>query len=244
MKKPKILSDHKQKGRILIPPFTHMLGPMNEISWIKTILPELLWIALIHNSYGDKRAVELITSFTRIVRNLETETTSKWFAAMSHYSSLAASDYKKLLVELDKQGILIPILSAITPLVGWYPECPLAHLFSKKPPRASPRALSELKQLVAGLYNRSSRSSTMVQATAMWLAFDADILKVSPDLSLARFPEVQHYPETDISRKIGASIRAGLNGFFGSQIHYSTTYSWPHYFWNRGLAIDPCELPQ
>ncbi|WP_079538464.1 hypothetical protein [Bradyrhizobium lablabi] len=81
----------------------------------------------------------------------------------------------------------------------------------------------------------------MVQATAVWLAFDADILKVTADLSLARFPEIQDYPDTEISQKIGASIRGGLNMFFGSQIHYANA-PWPDYFWNRGLAIEPCEL--
>jgi hypothetical protein len=81
----------------------------------------------------------------------------------------------------------------------------------------------------------------MVQATAIWLAFDADILKVNSDLSLARFPEIEHYPDTEISQRIGASIRSGLNIFFGSQIHYSDA-PWPSYFWNRGFAIEPCEL--
>jgi hypothetical protein len=77
----------------------------------------------------------------------------------------------------------------------------------------------------------------MVQATAIWLAFDAGIL------SLARFPEIEHYPETELSQKIGASIRDGLNMFFGSQIHYSDA-TWPDHFWNRGLAIEPCEVSQ
>ena len=81
----------------------------------------------------------------------------------------------------------------------------------------------------------------MVQATAIWLAFDADLLKVSADLSLAQFPEIEHYPDTDLSKQIGASIRAGLNVFFRSEMHQADN-KWPDYFWNRGLAIEPCEI--
>lgn len=237
----RILSDHKKRGKVLIPPFTHMLGPMYETSWVRTIFPELLWIALIHNLYGDQKAVELITLLTRSARRIAGETHCNWFAAISHYTVLDAAKFELLQEELNNQKILVPIQNALIPLVSWYPKCPLAVLLKKRNLRASRADLENLKVIVDGLYNRPSRTSVMVQATAMWLAFDADILKVGPDISLARFPEIEHYPATDISRQIGAAIRASLNAFFGSQIHYSSSYSWPDYFWNRGLAIQPCE---
>lgn len=172
---------------------------------------------------------------------MKDETNNRWFAAVSHFSSLEATDFELLRAELDNQKILIPILKALAPLISWYPECPLAPLFKEKKLRISSAALMDIKGTVGNLYNRSMRSSVMVQATAIWLAFDADILKVNPDLSLARFPEIEHYPATDISRRIGGAIRAGLNAFFGSHIHYSSSYAWPDYFWNRGLKIDSCE---
>jgi hypothetical protein len=240
----RVLSDHKQRGKILIPPFTHMLGPMAEISWIKTILPELLWIGLIHNSHGDRRAVEIITLFTRLARSIKADSTNKWFAAMSDYTSLSSADYEQLRGALQQQEALTAILAPLKPLISWYPECPLARLFPEPPQRSLRKSsLAPLKEIIASLYPRSERGPMMVQATATWLAFDANILKVTSDLSLARFPEIEHYPDTDISQKIGSSIRGGLNVFFGSKIHYSDD-TWPDYFWNRGLAIEPCELSQ
>jgi hypothetical protein len=237
-----ILSDHKRQGKILVPPFTHMLGPLHEISWIKTILPELLWVALIHNVHGDRRAVEIITVFSRLVRTIKPSSASKWFAATSQYASLSRVDYAQLRLELQRQQMLTAILAPLEPLISWYPECPLALLFPKPPRRSSQRdTLAPLKEVISSLYGRSERGPMMIQATAIWLAFDAGILKVTSDLSLARFPEIEHYPDTEISQKIGASIRNGLNMFFGSQIHYSDA-AWPGYFWNRGLAIEPCEL--
>jgi hypothetical protein len=52
MTREKILQDHKRHGKAFIPPFQHMLGPLSEISWVKTMMPELLWIALIHDYHG------------------------------------------------------------------------------------------------------------------------------------------------------------------------------------------------
>ena len=57
MVRKKVLQDHKQRGKTLIPPVTHMLGPLREVSWVKTILPELLWVALIQDRYGHHMGV-------------------------------------------------------------------------------------------------------------------------------------------------------------------------------------------
>jgi len=235
-----ILSDHKRKGKILTPPFSHLFGPLREVSWIKTILPEFLWIALMHDTHGDHRAVEIVTAFSRLVRAIRPDAPKKWLAPISQFASLSEADYSQLRHELERQKLIRPILAPLAPLVGWYPECPLAPLFLK-PPRGSRKDLYLLKEVISSLYARSQRGPMMVQATATWLAFDADLLKVSADLSLAQFPEIEHYPDTDLSKQIGASIRAGLNGFFGSEMHH-TDNKWPDYFWNRGLAIEPCEI--
>jgi hypothetical protein len=243
-KRRRVLLDHKQRGQVFVPPFTHMLGPMGEVSWIKTILPELLWIALVHNLHGDRGAVEIITTFSRSARSIKSEFARKWFAATSDYTSLSAVDFEQLRLALRQQKILDAILVPLKPLINWYPECPLAPLFPDLPRRTFRKnTLAPLKEVVASLYGRSERGPMMVQATAIWLAFDADILKVASDLSLARFPEIEHYPNTEISQKIGGSIRDGLNIFFDSGTHYPGP-TWPDYFWNRGLAIEPCELNQ
>ena len=122
----RVLSDHKQQGKILVPPFTHMLGPMHEVSWIKTILPELLWIALIHNLHGDQRAVEIITTFSRLARRIKSKSASKWFATTSQYASLSTADYAQLRLELQKQQMLAAILAppgAFDKLVSGVPSC-------------------------------------------------------------------------------------------------------------------------
>jgi hypothetical protein len=240
----RVLSDHKQRGKILVPPFIHMLGPLGEVSWNKTIFPELLWIALIHHSRGDRKAVEIITALSRSARSIKSNFARKWFAATSDYASLSAADYEQLRLALQQQKILDGILVPLEPLINWYPECPLAPLFPEPPARSLRKnTLTPLKEVIASLYRRSERGPMMVQATAIWLAFDADILKVTSDMSLARFPEIEHYPDTEISQEIGGSIRGGINMFFGSGTHYSDA-TWPDYFWNRGLAIEPCELNQ
>ena len=80
----------------------------------------------------------------------------------------------------------------------------------------------------------------MVQATAIWLGFDADVIRVAKETIISQFPEIEYYPDTELSRKVGSSIRAMVNMLFGPQVHIPT--NWPDYFWNRGIAIDPCDF--
>ena len=62
----------------------------------------------------------------------------------------------------------------------------------------------------------------MVQATVVWLAFDAGALKARKGLSLAQLPEIEHYPDTELSKRVGGAIRSSLNMFFGEEQLHST----------------------
>src|SRR3546814_14980116 len=69
--------------------------------------------------------------------------------------------------------------------------------------------LGPLKALVGELFDRASISAIMVQATATWLAFDADRLKVSAGLALADFPRIEDYPATEQSQRRSEERRVG-----------------------------------
>jgi len=242
-KRNKVLTDHQRRGKKFIPPFTHMLGPMKEVSWVKTIFPELLWIAFVQHRYGHRRGVELITSIARTARNIFSGIQDKIFGAISEYSELSESQWEKLRLSLATSGDLFLAQKALKPLINYYPECPFRQIFSEEFIEANPDDLKILKQIVTSLYQRDDREPMMVQATYVWLAFDSGMLKVSEGLALAKFPEIENYPNTELSKKVGSSVRATLNGIFGGiGPHYSDNYTWPKYFWNRGLIIDQCEL--
>lgn len=237
-----ILADHKRRGTILVPPFTHMLGVLQEVSWVKTIIPEVCWIGLIQYDYGHQRGVELITSFTRTMRQVRSSSSREIFAATSSYSEIAGAEWAELRERMSATGDLPKLQQSLEPLIALYPQCPLGPVFAVPPTVAPENALERMRNLVASLFHRADRDPMMVQATAIWLAFDSGVLKVQRGLSLAQFPEIEHYPDTEISKRVGGAIRATLNGFFGQEQLYSRASSWPPYFWNRGLTLSPCEL--
>lgn len=241
MTRQKVLGDHKRQGKTFIPPFTHMLGPLSEISWFKTMLPELLWIALIQDYYGHREGVELITSLARLARSCSSAEKVSIFATISSFGEITTEEQLCLQSNLATSGELFKIQEALLPLIVFYPECPLYFLYSTIPSLngGTEQNLERFRTLVSGLYNKTARDTMMVQATAIWLAFDSGALKVFEGLALASFPEIEKYPQTDLSQKVAASIRSSIYMFF-NEPHYPESSVWPSYFWNHGLVIDRC----
>jgi hypothetical protein len=204
------------------------------------MIPELLWIALVQELYGPHRGVEIITAFTRDVRASHTDRADTIWAAAGKFDAIPAEELQDL-VQLKGGTYGIDLRAALRPLAAWYPTHPLNALFARVELVSEDRDLKHVKTIVAGLYDRTSWAATMTQATAVWLAFDAERLKVAPDLAIAKFPKIEDYPNTELSRKIAASIRATLNMLFGEAGAMASGSTWPVAFWNRGLEIEPCE---
>jgi hypothetical protein len=241
MTKNKILSDHKHEGKKLIPPFIHMLGPFHEVSWVKVMLPEFIWISLIQNRYGTREGVKIITSMTRIARECSTSEKKRIFATISSFRDIKPTEYLCIQQKLATSGQLSNIQEALMPMIVFYPDCPMSFLYSTKPSFIDNNShnLDQFKTVVKGLYDKYSRDTIMVQSTAIWLAFDSGVLKAFKGLALAKFPEIENYPHTELSKKVAASISASIHMLF-AEPHYSVSSDWPKYFWNRGIEIDQC----
>jgi len=240
IRKP-ILADHRRAKSRLITPFNDAFGPLREVSWVNTIIPELLWIALVQERFGLRRGIEIITAFTRDVRASQADRAGTVWAAAGKFDALPRD---QLLILLESKGRMyaIDLRAALLPLAAWYPAHPLNSIFEFPEPTSSRAEFNSMKAIISSLFDRSSKVATMTQATAIWLAFDAGRLKVAPHLALAQFPKIQDYPETELSQRIAALIRAALNGFFGETGFMASGSTWPTMFWNQGLKIEPCEV--
>lgn len=235
-----VLGDHRRVKSKLVTPFNDKLGPMREVSWINTMIPELLWIALLHDAYGDRRAVEIITAFTRAVREYSPEFNDTVWAAAGKFATMPNGALQQIVKGIDSE-CADALKAALTPLAACYPSNPLNAIYDGEPRTTEPAMVGHLRQVVSRLYDRSDRSTIMVQATAIWIAFDSGRLKVASHLSLASFPKIEDYPVTELSQRIAASIRASLNQMFGDEKMMASDGRWPIDFWNHGLQLQACE---
>lgn len=182
---------------------------------------------------------------TRITRECAPSEKLRIFATISSFGEINPEEYLCLQSKLVASGELFKVQKALLPLIVFYPGCPMRFLFSTKPSftDSTNQHLERFKTLVQGLYDKHSRSTMMVQATAISLAFDSGVLKVFKGLALASFPEIEKYPHTELSQKVAGSIRASIHMFF-TEPHYLVSSNWPRYFWNRGFEIDRCNFEE
>lgn len=237
-----VLRDHIRRGKVLVPPITEFFGAMQDVSWVRTVMPELLWIALIQDCFGHRDGVELLTRTARAARTAAPSSPSPIFGAVGAFEVINSAQQEKICIALASTGDLSGIQKALFPLVALYPECPMRFLFSSTFAEADTLEyyLHYLKGLVADLYDKSARDTMMVQASFIWLAIDSGTLQVANDgVGLANFSEIENYPDTDQSIRVGSSIRAAMSVFFGADQHAPSS-NWPTYFWSRGIEIDVC----
>jgi len=234
-----VLADHKKDGKKLIPPYVAAFGQPSHVSWIDTIIPEVIWIALLHEKFGQKEGIALALELAQAADKITQANGKTFFAAASDYGSLDAEQKSSLVRVLADSKRLILFRQALLPLLQFYPSCPLNFLASSEIVPEPSEALQCLKSVLSNLFDKERQSTVFVQATVVYLAFVLDRLKVREGLTLASFPEVENYPATEMSKRVAASVRSTILTFFGSAKDDASS-SWPAEFWNRGMEIETC----
>ncbi|HWP91802.1 MAG TPA: hypothetical protein VNN20_06360 [Thermodesulfobacteriota bacterium] len=238
----RILSDHQRVGKRFIPPFLQKVSNLEEVVWLDYILPELLWLGLLNEFYDYKTGAALALSLAKAAATVNDQPNKIWFASTSSYSILKKNQRNKIITFLRSSNELELLQKALFPLGAFYPKCPLDFLFGDRLPRTKkPREiLGKFKLLLSRMFDRTGIPSTRIQANAVYIAFCTEMLVLDSKTSLANFPAVADYPETEESIRIAASVRATTTAFFGFEQNKKSS-PWSTYFWNRGLELESCD---
>ncbi|MCY4586263.1 MAG: hypothetical protein OXB98_09530 [Bryobacterales bacterium] len=237
-KTPKVLADHKKVGKKFIPPFVAKLGQLGEVRWVNDLVPELLWLALLSDRHGRERGVDLARRLALAAVDARRSKPTSWFALASAYAKLSVSEQEAVVAKLGKDGAVQEIRTALSPLLTFYPECPLRFLFDN-PPESEDDSLEKFKDVLVTIFDRWDTPSTFEQATAVYIAFCSGMLKVSKDLALANFSAIEEFPNTEESHHVASGARATVSMFY-EQFKTDDSAVWVSYFWRRGLELDDC----
>ena len=239
--KNSVLSDHKRIRKKFIPPFLQS-GDFEEVSWIDYVLPELLWLGIINESNDLKVGADLALSLASEADKVNKTPKKIWFAPASSYSIFTINQKKKIIKGLRLSGKIDRLKRAFLPLGKFYPECPLNFIFEDQLPNVknTQEMLEKFKRVLSKFFDKRGTPATFIQANAIYVAFCTDMLVVDRKTVLANFPAIDKFPFTEESQRIASAIRASINVFFGAYQHVGK-FSWPKYFWNRGLELQPCD---
>jgi len=243
-KKPssKVLNDHKKIGKKFIPPIVQAIGgTMHFVSYFKETLPELLWLALIERSEGLLVAAKISQEIGHFVRDCCEK--SQQFGSLSQFAQISPERRLELCAYLDTAGLLYPLRCAVHDLVVLYPDCPIKFIFDKVPTQlCNGLFLVELEKLVEVLCDKRGRNAVLMQANLVYMVGCQGKLFFKKGLLLGNLEELENYPDTEESLKVGASVCTTCQMLINIQNNEKKVPSWPNYFWKRNLELKPINL--
>ena len=103
--------------------------------------------------------------------------------------------------------------------------------------------MEDFKDVLVSIFDKWDTPGTFAQATAVYIAFVSDMMKVFKGLALANFPAIEDFPSTEESQRVASSVRSAV---LISYEHFKADQStaWISYFWKRGLELDDCKLEE
>lgn len=238
-KQKKILADHKQVGKKLIPPMLQLSGGINFVKWLDHILPELIWIGLLQEKLGIKRSVEVCNAIAEIGKGIVNTTHPISMAYISNYRKLNNQQAKIFFEQMASRNIYEDFSIALKELIYLYPECPLTKLIEHQQKNGvdSPEEIKRFKRHLDKYFYRREYSTNLIEGTALYMAWIAGIIKYGPNVTIPDLEALaNHQPDEEIYQKVSASVRSSTQ-----LLMKDLDTTWCQYFWNRGLQIDRCQ---
>lgn len=239
-KSGKVLGSYQKVGTKFVPPLLQTLK-FDYISWSSQTMPELVWWDVLIDSASHRFAAKVAEEIAKYFRAKGNK--DRWWAFISDYSDLSDLDAHELREHLSVANVLPQLTSSLSDFLNQYPACPISKLLDTPPTGLVDAGyLLRFENRLSELENKRSRNGVLIQAQAVYMAFLLDRLRVKKGLALAEFPEVEHYPNTEKSIEVGASICATVNMLAGSALPKYPDDTWVQYFWRRSLELHPLDF--
>ena len=225
-----------------MPPALQLDTPFEKTSWTAHRLPEIVWIAVFHQSCGPVAGTELVLELANAAEQQWRAEKHQWWGAASAFGALGEEQLRAVVQNLRKRRVLGKIQRAVRPFIACYPSCPLSFLFGSRHPSLRNHGpwLPAFKALLGRLLDRNAREAVILQAAAASLHHILGHMSTAQGIPVPSVEGVLEYPETPESQHVAGVSRALVSQLVMMRCPELIT-PWTRYFWNRGLAIESCE---
>lgn len=204
-------------------------------------MPEMVWWDVLADRVSHRFAARVAEEIAKFFKRGDNR--DHWWAFISDYSHLSDDRASELRAHLSEANVLRQLAECLGDFLNLYPACPISKLLEWRPTGlVDVGYLLRFEKRLGELENKRSRDGVLVQAQAIYLGFLLGKLHVKQGLALADFPEVQDYPKTEKSLKVGASICSTVNMLGGRMLPKYPDDAWVQYFWKRSLELHPLKF--
>lgn len=248
-----VLSDHKRYKKKLLPPLLAALSGINSpYSWARELVPELLWIALILETVGEREGIEICNEIGIKASQASNSNPKPLYANITSFNSLTGSEKSQIISEIDENNI-IPIQNSLQPLSDIIPDHALRFFLEKSQSNSIDASRNiDIDQILSDLYDRHSRRSAITISVAFYMGLCQNKIALPEEIAAkvrSDFDNISDYPTTDASKAAAASFRASAAIFLP---HEATTgedhvhSEWLDRFWDaigkHGDCVSECAI--
>jgi hypothetical protein len=232
-----VLDNHQQYGTEFVPSLVDNFGDtLQYTEWQYKTLPDFVWIGLLLDEHTPQEVIDIVTACSETAAGAGDESA---YILLSEYDTLDEDELQSIKDELNGH-LLQELEKALAPLCFYYPTFPLSPLFDDTEVDEED-AIEQLQRVVDKCYDRRSKTAVLAQAVYVTSMIRQGRMTLPPDFDIDSINAVVDYPDTDESRKGGATVRAMTNSLAGMG---SGGGDWPERFWETGFEISECWFPE
>ena len=231
------LADYKQIGKELIPPFLQIGVPIEQVFWLRDILPEFLWIDALVYRYGNDLGNRTFNRFLSVADSFSSHPTDFLDGTVGAFG-LVSEDKRSAFREQHQEEIEAAVLQPFGDVLALYPACPMAWLASERPP-ARDESVNTVRASVLRLFDGKSPHPALCRALPLNRFFAHRKIRISNNLQ-ETIEALKTYPAGDRER-VEAFARNIHNSLFMRRAQLSSdVFAWARAFWDCNRSIVGC----
>lgn len=216
------------------------LPQVREQSYINDMLPELIWLGLIHDRAGYRfgaRTLQLIVEVTKAIPPRETRFN---FALQITYAALSEDVKSSIIHRWHQEDMLETIRDAIAPLILLYDGCPLSFIGPSSQVLSEQILINRMKQCVANHLDKTETPGIVLHGALMLTRLMAGTIKFAKHIDIPDLNAVIDNPGSEEARRAASFMRANAGAEWGG---LEVPNQWARHFWNQNAKLSACELP-
>lgn len=240
MAKKRNLKGYKREGNRFIPPMKQ-LPMVREQSYINDMLPELIWLGLIHDWREYSFGARVLEAIVKSTKTWPKNNKPCNYALQAAYEELTPEQKTELVEALTSAGVIEDIRYAVAPLVLLYDGFALSFL--GPPPTVIHREvlIQRIADCVRKHLDKYETPGIVLNGTMLLTRLLAGTIKFAAHIKIPDLNEVVERPDSEEARRAASFMRANAIGEFGM---LELPPTWAKHFWNRGAELAPCQLPE
>jgi len=245
MKKKKILEDHKQVKKKLIPPLLQHSIPLHKFNYTEEILPEIIWIGLIHQSIGYKQGNKLISKFIKAATDSTNSKNYINFSIASNLNKLTKNEKQIFINKLLDNDIFLTISEILSPLIYFYKDSPFSFLNKEVDLTKDEEneLLLTLKNCIKNRFDRFQKDSVTAQFIIFYTRVEDGTYHFPKGMKMPNFNSLFNDEDSEEAKSAAAFVRNSVKSdFMMMQELDNFDYSWSKSFWNQSYKLDTCKF--